>query len=184
MIKKIALGLLLVVVALVALVAVQPAEFRIERSATVATPPEVPFALVNDFHRWEAWSPWVKLDPDLKIEFGGPPSGVGSTYAWTGNQQVGTGRMTITDSQANERVGLRLEFEKPFQATNAATFTFRPVPAGTAVTWTMTGRNGFAGKAVGLVMNVDELVGQSFDEGLASITKIAEAESKAVAGAR
>src|SRR5688572_18237492 len=88
-----------VVVGFVIVVAMQPADFRIERSATVAAPPHAVFEQVNDLHRWTAWSPWEKLDPAMKRTYEGAPAGAGASYSWSGNKQVGEGRMTITDSR-------------------------------------------------------------------------------------
>src|SRR5215217_1936405 len=113
---------LIVVAALIIIflivVALQPSAFRVVRTATIAAPPEAVFAQVNDFHKWEAWSPWAKLDPSMKQTYGGPPAGVGAVYEWSGNGQVGAGRMTITDSRPAELVGIRLEFFRPFKGTN------------------------------------------------------------------
>lgn len=184
MIRKLLVGIGIVVVVLVAVVATRPARFRVERSATVAAPPAAVFAHVNDFHAWGAWSPWEKIDPGMQRTFGGAPAGAGSTYAWSGNHEIGKGRMTIERSDPPRLVAIRLEFFEPMAATNAATFTFVPVPAGTQVTWAMEGENSFVGKAVSLVMDVDAMVGDHFERGLATLKGIVETEAQAKAGAR
>src|SRR5438874_6603675 len=101
MIKKILLGAIVVIVLVVAIfcivVALQPSHYHIERSATMNAPASVVFNQVNDLHRWDAWSPWAKLDPNMKQSYEGAPSGTGAICSWTGNDQVGQGRMTITD---------------------------------------------------------------------------------------
>src|SRR3954468_10305974 len=121
MVKKIIVRTLLVVVVLVAVfagvVAIQPADYRIERSAAITAPPPVVFAQVNDFHNWEAWSPWAKLDPACKNSFEGPAAGTGAKFAWSGNDKVGGGRMTIADSRPSDLVTIKLEFVKPFAST-------------------------------------------------------------------
>src|ERR1041384_401440 len=94
-VKKILIAIALVVVAFLGYVAAQPPESRITRSATIAAPPATVFAQVNDFHKWEAWSPWAKLDPNAKNSFEGPTSGEGAKFAWDGNGDVGAGNMTI-----------------------------------------------------------------------------------------
>jgi hypothetical protein len=182
--KRIALGVLVVLGVLAGVVALQPAAFRVERATVIGAPPDVPFAMVNDFRRWASWSPWLKLDPTQKVWFDEPASGAGATYSWAGNENVGEGRMTITDSQPRERVVMRLEFVKPMQATNTAAFTFRPVGDETVVSWALSGENGFVGKAIGLVMDMDEMVGRNFEEGLASMKALAEAEARKLAEAR
>jgi hypothetical protein len=81
------------------------------------------FAQVNDFHNWEAWSPWAKLDPAAKATFEGPHPGKGAIFRWAGNEEVGEGSMTITESRPSELIKIKLEFLKPFEATNTAEFT-------------------------------------------------------------
>jgi len=162
---------------LVAVIASRPDEFKIERSASMAAPPDIVFGLVNDFHKWEGWSPWAKLDPTMQVQYDGPPSGVGAQYSWNGDKNVGEGRMAITQSKPNEVIAVDLQFLKPFPAHNVATFTFVPDSAGTRVSWAMTGRSTFMGKAIGLLMNMDQLVGRQFDTGLASLRTLAEGEA-------
>jgi Polyketide cyclase / dehydrase and lipid transport len=182
MIKKILLGILVVVVVLVVVfvcvVALQPSHYHIERSATMNAPAAMVFAQVNDFHKWDAWSPWAKLDPTMKQSYEGAPAGTGAVYSWVGNSQVGEGRMTITDSHPSDLVKIKLEFIKPWAATNATNFSFRPQGNQTAVTWTMDGDNNFVGKAFGLFMNMDKMIGADFEKGLAQMKSVAEATAK------
>jgi Polyketide cyclase / dehydrase and lipid transport len=178
MIKKILLGALVVIVVGVAIfcvvVAMQPAHYHVERSATMNAPAVVVFNQVNDFHKWDAWSPWAKLDPNMKTSYEGAPAGSGAVYSWTGNSDVGEGRMTITDSKPGESVKIKLDFVKPFAATNATAFSFKPQGNQTAVTWAMDGDNNFVGKAFGLFMNMDKMVGGDFEKGLAQMKAISE----------
>src|SRR6266852_2515065 len=104
MLKIILIALALIVVVFVVIIAIQPSDFRITRSATIAAPPEAVFAQVNDLHNWEAWSPWAKLDPNAKTTYAGPAAGTGAAFAWSGNNRIGEGRMTITESRPNEFV--------------------------------------------------------------------------------
>lgn len=180
MLRKILIGVAAVVVLFVLVVATRPAAFHIERSIAIAAPPEHAFALVNDFHAFGSWSPWEKLDPNLKRSFEGPASGVGAKYAWTGNDDVGEGRMTIEKSEPS-RIQIKLEFIKPFAATNTATYTFVPSGEGTNVTWAMDGENGFMGKAFSMFMDMDKMVGADFERGLASMKAVAESSAKAKA---
>ena len=175
MILKILIAIAVLVVVLVVVIATRPSEFRVERTATVSAPAAVVFAQVNDFHQWDAWSPYAKRDPGMKKTFEGAPSGVGAVYTWSGNHEVGEGRTTIVESRPSELIRVRLEFVRPFAATSTATFTFRPESERTAVTWTLDGRNGFPAKAMGLVMNMDKMIGDDFEKGLAQMKAIAEA---------
>jgi hypothetical protein len=182
MIKKIILGILILVVVLVAVcaivVALQPAHYQVERSATINAPAPTVFAQVNDFHKWEAWSPWAKLDPAMKQSYEGAPAGNGAVYSWTGNSQVGEGRMTITESHPSDLIKIKLEFIKPFTATNATDFTFTPQGNQTNVKWMMSGDNNFVGKAFGLIMNMDKTIGGDFEKGLAQMKTVAEAAAR------
>jgi uncharacterized protein YndB with AHSA1/START domain len=174
MLRKVLLGLLVLVVVIVAVVALQPADFRIARRATIAAAPAAVFEQINDFHRWQAWSPWAKLDPACKNTYSGPEAGVGAAMAWDGNNEVGAGGMTILESVPGEKVVIRLEFLRPMKAVNTALFTLTPEGAGTAVEWTMTGKNGFMGKAFSLVVDCDAMVGGDFDKGLANLKGLLE----------
>ena len=179
MIKNIIFGAVAsILLALVAFIALQPSTYSVQRSATFKAAPDITFALVNDFHRWEGWSPWDKLDPNQKVTFEGAAAGVGAKYGWSGNDQVGEGRMEIEESKANELVRIKLEFIRPFASTSPTTFTFSPAAEGVKVTWRMDGTNDFMGKAFSLVMNMDEMLGKDFDKGLAAMGQIAEAETK------
>ncbi|HVY69235.1 MAG TPA: SRPBCC family protein [Verrucomicrobiae bacterium] len=164
-----------VVVIVVVIVAMQPAEFRLSRSTKVSAPPPAVFAQVNDFHNWENWSPWAKIDPAMKQTYSGAPAGNGAIYEWAGNSKAGAGRMTIVESRPGELVRIKLEFLKPFQAENQAEFTFHPQGNQTAVTWTMTGRKNFMFKAVHLLMSMEKMVGGQFEQGLAQMKAVAEA---------
>lgn len=178
MLKKILIALVVIVIVFVIVVAMQPTDFRITRSATIAATPEIVFAQVNDFHKWEAWSPWGKLDPAMKQTYEGAPAGTGAIYSWEGNSDVGAGRMTITESRTNEAVVIKLEFIKPFAAVNDTEFNFKPEGNQTAVTWTMSGKNNFMSKAFCLFVNMDKMVGADFEKGLAQMKTVAEAAGK------
>jgi len=169
------LAVLLVVLCL--FIASRPDEFKVTRSAVIDAPPTVVFEKVDNLQNWNSWSPWAPLDPDAKYAFSGPEAGVGATFAWAGNEQVGEGKMTITESKPLEFVGFHMEFYKPFPGTSETEFTFRPEGNGTLVTWTMTGRNNFVAKAVGLFMDCDKIVGTYFEEGLANLNRVASAQT-------
>lgn len=175
MLKKILIGLAVVIGVFVVIVAMQPAEFKISRKATIAAPAAVVFGQINDFHKWSAWSPWEKMDPNMKRTFDGQPAGTGAGYAWVGNDQVGEGRMTITDSRPNELILIKLEFLKPFAATNDTAFSLISEGGQTVVTWTMAGTNNFLAKAFCLFMDMDKMVGGDFEKGLEAMKAVSEA---------
>ena len=178
MLKIVSIGLLAAVVVLLVVIALQPSTFRVERSATIDAPSSAVFAQVNDFHKWEAWNPWAKIDPAMKQTYEGAPTGPGAVYSWAGNSEVGVGRMTIVDSRPSDLIRVKLEFFKPMAGTSTAEFTFKPEGDQTAVTWSMVGQNNFIGKAMCLVVNMDRMIGGQFEKGLAQMKAAAETAAK------
>lgn len=179
MAKKILLGVVAVLALFALVVAFQPAAYRVSRSTSIAAPPAVAYAQVADFHNWERWSPWAKIDPAMKTTYEGQPGAVGSSYYWTGDNKVGEGRMTISSIAPAQSVAIKLEFLRPFAATNATRFGFAPEGGGTRVTWDMDGsKGGFVGKAFGLFMDFDKLVGGDFEKGLLQLKAVSEAEAQ------
>ncbi len=174
MLKKIltVLGALLVLFLFV--VAIQPSEFQVTRSMTISAAPNTVFAQVNGLRSWNTWSPWAKLDPNAKNSFEGPKTGKGAVMSWSGNNEVGEGRMTIIDSTANKEVKFQLDFVRPMKATNYSDFTFVPVGKKTLVVWKMSGKNNFVAKAIGLVMDYEKMVGGQFEQGLTNLKNLVE----------
>ena len=182
MIKKVFLVLAAAVVLLVVVAALQPNEYLVSRSASIAAPPEVVFAQVNDLHKWQEISPWAKLDPTAKMTYEGPSAGTGAAVTWAGNSQVGEGRMTITESRPHELISMKLDFVKPFASTATARYSFNPKGDQTLVTWSMTGQKNFVSKVVCLFMNMDKMIGGQFEEGLANLKAVAEGVTRRPAG--
>ena len=168
------LAVAFIVILIIIAIAGQPDEFIYTRSTNISAPPDKIFPQVNELRKWEAWNPWGKLDPNAKMTYDGPPAGVGASYAWAGNAKVGEGKNTIIESQPSGLVRLRLDFQKPMQATNIATFTFQPQGSQTVVTWSMAGKNKLCGRIFGLFVNCEKMVGCQFDKGLASLKAVVE----------
>jgi uncharacterized protein YndB with AHSA1/START domain len=171
---KILLVLVVLVAILAGIISTRPSEFHVTRSRAISAPASAVFAQVNDLHKWKAWSPWARLDPNATETHEGPAAGVGSIMRWSGNMKVGAGSMTIVDSRPNDLIRFRLDFLKPMAATNTAEFSFQPQGNQTLVTWTMSGNNNFIGKAVGLVMNCDKMIGGQFEQGLSQLAAVVE----------
>jgi uncharacterized protein YndB with AHSA1/START domain len=178
MLKKILIAVVAILACFAVVAAMQPPSFTVTRSATIAAPPAETFALVNDFHQWEAWSPWAKLDPAMKTTYSGSPAGTGAVYTWAGNSDVGEGRMEIIESQPTGRIGIKLDFLKPFASTSTTVFTFKPEGNGTAVNWTMSGENNFISKAFSLFASMDKMIGPDFERGLAQLKAAAESAAR------
>jgi hypothetical protein len=176
MVTYILIGAAVVVALLVVVVALQPSTFRIARTVKLKAPASAIFSHINDMREWIAWSPWEKLDPTMRRTYEGAESGEGSVYSWVGDKNVGEGRCTIVESRPNELVRMRLEFVRPFKATNGAEFILTPEGDQTAVTWAMTGERNFMFKAMNLVMSMDKMCGGAFEQGLNDLKEIVDGE--------
>ena len=177
MLKKILIAVAALIAVFLIVVALQPSEFKVERAATIPAPVSTVFGQVNDFHKWEAWSPWAKLDPDAKVNFEGPPAGQGTIMSWSGNDKVGEGKMTLTESRPDELVKIKVDFVKPFEGTSTSQFAFKPEGDQTAVTWTMEGHHNFLAKAMCLVMNGRKMMADTMDEGFANMSRVVKTAS-------
>jgi uncharacterized protein YndB with AHSA1/START domain len=173
-IKIIGILVLVFIVGALIVAATRPDAFRVERSASIAAPPEKVFPLINDFKRWDAWSPWEKKDPAMKRTYSAVTSGKGARYAWEGNGEVGQGSMEIVESAAPSRVALKLDFVKPFEGHNRVDFTLEPRGGATRVTWAMHGPMPYVSKVISLFCNMDAMIGKEFEAGLASMKAAAE----------
>lgn len=175
--KKILLIIGAVLAVLAIVVATRPDTYHVERSADVAAPADRLFELVGDLRAWEQWSPWEKRDPNMKKTFSAKTTGVGASYAWEGNKDVGKGQMTIVESNPPQRVATRLEFQEPFQSVAQSALDLKNQgAASTRVTWSMDGKQNFVGKAFSMVMDMDKMIGKDFEEGLSALKGIAEAK--------
>jgi hypothetical protein len=175
--KRILLGgaaaVSVLVIIVLGLALAHPDMFKVEREIAIAAQPAVVYANLDDFHRWEAWSPWEKIEPSMKKTYTGPATGTGASYAWDG-KEVGSGRMTITDSRPAQQLTIKLEFVKPFEATNTTVFELTSQGNDTKVRWIMTGRNNFVGKLMGVFADMDSMVGKDFEDGLRSLKRVSE----------
>lgn len=162
-----------IVIVVLSLALMQPDTFKLERNIAIRAQPAAIYANLDNFKRWELWSPWEKLEPGMKKTYTGPATGVGSIYEWEG-KEVGSGRMTITDSKPSQELTIKLEFIKPFEATNTTVFELVPHGAETEVRWIMTGDNNMIGKVMGVFADMDSMVGKDFEAGLAALKRTSE----------
>ncbi len=149
----------------------QPGRFNYKRSHTFNAAPEQIIPYITDLRRWNEWSPWAKLDPHVKIEYSGADTGKDASFSWDGNSKVGKGSMTITDVQETT-VTVRLDFLKPFKATNTTVFELQPTDGGTAMTWSMAGENNFISKAMGIVIDCEKMIGDMFEQGFQNLEAV------------
>lgn len=173
--KKLLLVIFLAILCTMVFAATKPDSFRYERSITINASAKKIFPYVNDYKLGQQWSPWEKMDPDMKRSFDGPESGKGAKYAWEGDHNIGKGNMEITESVPNKKVVSRLEFEEPMPGVNTAEFTLEPVKeGGTKVTWAMYGPNPFMGKLVSVFIDCEKMVTDQFEIGLKNLKTIVE----------
>lgn len=143
--------------------------YTVARSATINAPAETIYEQIVDFHNWQAWSPWDHLDPDMQRTYSGPASGVGASYAWTGNRKVGEGRMKITEAAEQASVQIALDFLKPFKSSSTTTFNLQPKGESTEVTWTMTGPKTLMTRIMGIYKSMDKMIGPDLEKGLTQL---------------
>jgi len=174
MFKKILLALLVLIGAFVVYVALQPDDYRVERTVTMAAPVDKVFANVNDLRKWEAWSPWAKLDPDAKVAFEGPEAGKGSAMSWDGDDKVGAGKMTIDESEPGKAINIDVTFTRPFEGSTNSDFSFAPKGDQTDVTWSMHGTQGFTEKAFSVIFGGVGMMGDSIEKGLSQLKSVVE----------
>ena len=174
MLKTILIAVVVVIAGILVFASTRPEAFSVQRTTTIHAPADKVFALINDFHRWGEWSPWEKLDPEIKRTFSGPAAGVGTTYEWTGNSKVGAGRMEILRAAPASKVDIKLDFIKPFEGHNITEFTLTPQGDNTQVDWVMNGPAPFISKLMGVFVSMDTMIGKDFEAGLANMKSAAE----------
>lgn len=174
MLKKILFVLVALVVVLVVVIALQPSDYRVERTTSIDAPVSEVFAHVNDFEKWEPWSPWAKLDPDAKVTFEGAQSGEGAIMTWSGDENVGAGTMTLVGSKPDEAVNIEVAFTEPFEGGTNSDFRFTPKGDQTEVAWAMHGEHNFKQKAFCLFMSGFDMMRNDIDKGLAQLKAVVE----------
>jgi hypothetical protein len=169
-------GIILILFGLYA--AYLPADFRVERSVTINAPKNVIFPHFNNLQKLDVWNPFSKSDPNLKMVYAGPAEGVGARASWEGNAQAGSGAMEIIESVPDERVKMRLDFRKPFEGTNYTQYSLTSQGDQTSATWMMEGKMAFIPRAISVFFSMDKMMGRMFEQGLAQVKTLSEAEAK------
>jgi carbon monoxide dehydrogenase subunit G len=162
------------IAAVLAYAATKPDTFRVQRAASIKAPPEKIFPLINDLRSFARWSPYETKDPEMKRTYSGSASGKGAMYEWDGNRNVGKGRIEIADTSRPSKITLKLEMIKPFEAHNNVEFTLEPQGDSTNVTWAMNGQVPYLAKVVHVFFNMDSMVGNDFETGLANLKTLTE----------
>ena len=173
MILKIAIVVVLLIAAVLAFAATKPKTFHLERAIVIQAKPEKVFALIDDLHKWDAWSE-DQGKAGIHRTFSGPEMGEGAASEWQGSGSSGKGRMLITESVPYSKVAVTVDFVKPFVAHNINVFTLEPTGNSTKVTWDFTGTNVYALKVMTLFVSMDRIMGKHFETGLENIKSVAE----------
>lgn len=176
MLKKILVALLVVIAVICIAASTRPDTFHVSRSATMSASPAAIYGNINNLKKWDAWSPWAKLDPNAKVAFAGNDSGVGSSMHWAGNMEVGEGTLIITETVPNKSVKYKLEFLKPLKGDAYSAFTLEPNGSDTNVTWSMEGKSSFMAKIMSLFVNCEKMMNEQFDKGLANLKQVVESK--------
>lgn len=174
MLKFVVLVIVLAVAGILVVAATRPDTFRVQRTASIAAPPEKIFPLIDSLRSGEQWSPYYRKDPAMQGTYSGPEQGVGAQFEFAGNKDVGRGRVSITGHAPPHKVTMRLQMFEPFAADNVVEFTLVPRGRTTDVTWAMQGRQPYLAKVVCLFLDMDKMVGADFAAGLANLKAIAE----------
>ncbi len=174
MIKTIAIVVVSLVAALLIFAATKPDTFRVERSISIEAPSEKIFAILNDFHLSQSWSPFEKKDPTMKRTFGGAASGKGAVYEFDGNKEVGKGRLMITDTAPPSKITIALDMVDPFEAHNTVEFTLGANGDSTKVTWAMHGPQSYVMKVLSFFIDCDKMIGKDFEAGLVKLKAITQ----------
>lgn len=171
--KRVLLGLVIVLALLAAIGFVLPRHAHVERSVEIKAPQAQIFEMINSFKRFNEFSPWAGLDPNMQLAYEGPESGVGAKMRWAStNDRVGSGSNEIVESTAPNLVRTKLDFGD--QDTGEASFELEAVDGGTHVTWafdTDLGNNPIA-RYFGLMF--DKWIGADYEKGLGKLKEIME----------
>ena len=170
MLKKILLGLVGIISVILLIAAFKSPDYRVERSRVIAAPADVLFEQVNSHKKFNAWNPWLKMDPAAKVSYSGPEAGVGAVSSWEG-EKTGKGSATITESKPGELLRERMDWLEPMEGVSTVDFTFKADGGKTTVTWAMYGQNGYMGRLMCLFTSMDSMCGGEFEKGLADLEK-------------
>lgn len=170
--------LLAVAAIYLALCAFGPKKFATSKSIEIDASSDAVFEEVSDFNRWSAWSPWHKYDPKMVNTYTGEPGTVGHKNSWT-STEMGNGSQEIVEIEPGKSVKTALRFEDFKDAVSYASYMVEPKGEKTLATWTMDGSDlPFLVRGLMLLMGGQKGIDKDYEEGLASLKKIAEAKPK------
>jgi uncharacterized protein YndB with AHSA1/START domain len=174
MILRIGLFLAVLLAAVLLFATTRPDVILVQRSVTIAAPPDKIFPLLNDFHEWPQWASQDREDSTMARTYSGPASGAGAVSNWTSSGSAGRGRMKMADSEPPWRVLVAVDFVKPMALHNTHEILLEPTGSATTVTWTAQMRSPYTMKLMGVFVNMDNFLGRHFQSSLDNLKKVAE----------
>ena len=174
MLKKILIGLIVIVGAILTYAALQPSHYSIVREVTINSPAAAIFPWINNSQKTQSWVPWAEMDPALKMTYSGPAEGVGSSAHWTSEGHMGVGSAIIVETTPNKSVKTTVQYEKPFAGTQDVEISIVETNGISVVQWSANGQNNFIGRVMCLFVNMDKKVGESFEKGLSKLKTTVE----------
>lgn len=179
--RKIALAVLallgLTILVVIVLALFQPDSYTVTVTRDIDAPPAAIVPHLTDMEAWAEWNPWADIDPNAQLEFSDPATGEGAWYLWKGNEDMGSGKMTIA-SIDDSRVEYDLEFIEPFEGTAEVAIGWEPSGDDTTVTWSMEGQNNFGSKVASLFVDFQSAIEKDFEDGLAKLEAAASSAAE------
>jgi uncharacterized membrane protein len=173
-------GFIFIVVVVLSVIA--PSEYKISREILINKPAAQVFMFAKTMQNAPLWNAWLKLDPNIKIEYvKGNDGEVGFISTWeSSHPEVGVAEQEITKLQDNTRIDTEIRFKKPFEASfNSYVITEAQNPQQTKVTMGMHDDMGFPMYVISFVMclvtDQQEKMNQHMDASLNSLKQILEA---------
>ena len=167
------LATLLLTIAVLGFIA--PKDFSIEREITINKPVSVVFNYVKFVKNDRNWSPWASKDPNMTTDYRGTDGTVGFVSSWSGNDEVGVGEQETKSIVENSRIDFELRFKKPMEDTSKAYLITEAIGANqTKVKWGMIGKSEFPMNVFCMIMNMNKMLNNTFDEGLSSLKSVLE----------
>lgn len=172
MLKKILVGIVALVAILLLVGFFLPRHVTTVRTAEIAAAPERIYPLVAAPAEWKRWAAWNQRDPEMQIEYAGPPAGTGASWSWKSGSE-GTGSMKFTGAEEPRRVAYEIRFEG-WDDPSTGEITLEPAGTGTRVSWSMHADMGRGPMGRWFGVFLPGMVGKDFDTGLAGLKRLAE----------
>lgn len=174
--KKILIALAgIITLALIVAVFV-PKEYTVERSISINKPNQEVFNYIKYLKNQDNYSKWAQMDSNMKKTYTGIDGAVGFISAWeSDNKDVGKGEQEILKITEGQRLEVKLRFKKPYEAENDAYLTTQALSSTeTKVSWGFKGAFPYPMNLMGLVINMEKLVGGDLEIGLNNLKKLLE----------